>query len=295
VKLRALAPGKVNLGLILGPVREDGRHELVTAIESVSLADELTLSIDSELSADAVVCEALNGRNLVEDALAALRTAGWSAPPVRIEITKRVPLAGGMAGGSADAAAALRMAMVLGGVKPGEASRIAASLGSDVPSQLVTGLVFATGGGEVIEPREPLGEHALVLLPLGSVLRAADVYARADELRLPLVDGELRSRKRELDRALKRGARLRSELLVNDLERAAISLQPEVADALRTAHEAGADDAFVSGSGPTVAGLFWGEDAFARAGAAAGALSAHYPAAVCVEPVGPDFGMPQRL
>jgi 4-diphosphocytidyl-2-C-methyl-D-erythritol kinase len=295
MRLRALAPGKVNLGLVLGPVRADGRHELVTAIESVSLADELTLSTGPEITADQVECAAVDGRNLVEDALAALRSAGWSASPVRIEITKRIPVAGGMAGGSADAAAALRMALVLGDVRRGEVSRIAASLGSDVPSQLVPGLVLATGGGEVIEPREPLGDHALVLLPLGSTLPAADVYARADALGLPLIDGELRSRGRELGRAMKRGARLGPEQLVNDLDRAAISLQPEVAEALRAARDVGAEHVFGSGSGPTVAGLFWGEDGVARAGAAARMLVDDYPDAVCVEPVGPDFGMPHPL
>ena len=295
MRLRALAPGKVNLGLVLGPLRTDGRHELVTAVESVSLADELTLSTGPEITADEVVCNGVEGRNLVEDAFAALRGAGWGPPPVRVEIAKRIPVAGGMAGGSADAAAALRLAMMLERLKLGEASRIAASLGSDVPSQLVPGLVFATGGGEVIEPREPLEEHALVLLPLDMPLHTADVYARADALGLPLVDGELRTRGRALYGALKRGARLGPEHLVNDLQRATVSLQPEVARALSMALDVGAEHAFISGSGPTVAGLFWGEGAIGRAGAAERALSDDYPDAVCVEPVGPDFGMAHRL
>ena len=94
---------------------------------------------------------------------------------------------------------------------------------------------------------------------------------------------------------MKRGARLGSEQLVNDLDRAAISLQPEVAEALRAARDVGAEHAFVSGSGPTVAGLFWGHDGVARAGAAARMLVDDYPHAVCVEPVGPDFGMPHSL
>src|ERR1700680_4715174 len=93
LKLAALAPGKVNLCLFLGPLREDGRHELVTLLESVSLADELTLESDAEH--DCVVCPGVEGPNLVADALAGLRARGWDAPPVRIEIVKRIPVAAG--------------------------------------------------------------------------------------------------------------------------------------------------------------------------------------------------------
>ena len=108
--MRELAPGKVNLCLFLGGVRDDGRHELVTLIESVSLSDELTMS---ESDADRVVCPGVEGPNLVSAALAGLRARGWAGPPVRIEVRKRIPVAAGMGGGSADAAAVMRLAREL--------------------------------------------------------------------------------------------------------------------------------------------------------------------------------------
>ncbi|MGZ4173714.1 MAG: GHMP family kinase ATP-binding protein, partial [Solirubrobacteraceae bacterium] len=104
-RLIARAPGKVNLSLLLGEPRPDGRHELVTLLESVSLADELTLSAEPGLGEDVVECAGVDGPNLAATALGALRTLGWDAPPSKLEIHKRVPVAAGMGGGSADAAA----------------------------------------------------------------------------------------------------------------------------------------------------------------------------------------------
>src|SRR5215471_2087902 len=111
MKLTVLAPGKVNLSLFLGPTRADGRHELVTLFESVSLADELIVDTDAER--DEVICPGVPEPNLVSSAIAGLRERGWDAPAVRIEIKKRIPIAAGMGGGSADAAAALRVASEL--------------------------------------------------------------------------------------------------------------------------------------------------------------------------------------
>ncbi|MFZ0090571.1 MAG: hypothetical protein WAL63_13740, partial [Solirubrobacteraceae bacterium] len=96
------APAKINLCLFLGPLRRDGRHELVTVFDALTLGDELEVAA---ANADAVVCEGVLGPNLVSDALSALRAAGWAAPPVTVRIAKRIPVAAGMAGGSADAAA----------------------------------------------------------------------------------------------------------------------------------------------------------------------------------------------
>ena len=115
MKLVARAPGKVNLSLFLGPVREDGRHELVTLYESVSLADEVTV-IPAEADADQVVCAGVNGLNIVTQTLDGLRARGWDGPALRVAIEKRIPVAGGMGGGSADAAAVLRLAAVFGPV-----------------------------------------------------------------------------------------------------------------------------------------------------------------------------------
>jgi 4-diphosphocytidyl-2-C-methyl-D-erythritol kinase len=125
--LRALAPAKINLGLFLGPVREaDGRHELVTVMQSISLADELTLEpaaadgSAAEATQDQLECPGLAGppeANLAWLALREFRAeTGWDAPPRMLRIEKRIPIAAGLAGGSADAAAALRLARAASGL-----------------------------------------------------------------------------------------------------------------------------------------------------------------------------------
>src|ERR1700736_1930147 len=134
MRLRALAPGKINLALFLGGVRADGRHELVTVIESVSLADELEVEVSShdarpDPPRDEVHCPGVEGPNLVSQVFSELRAHGWNAPPVRISIRKRVPVAAWRGGGSADAAAALRLASRIAPLPPGVvALELAASL-----------------------------------------------------------------------------------------------------------------------------------------------------------------------
>lgn len=292
-RLRVCAPAKVNLCLFLGPVREDGRHDLVTLFESVSLYDELVVSADVT---DHVICTGVKGPNLVADALTGLRAQGWQAPPVRVEITKRIPVAGGMGGGSADAAALLRVAPELGALArvaadsgpvpdPAALSGLAASLGADVPAQLTPGLALGTGAGAVVQPREPLAAHGLVIVPLAERLSTASVYAEADRLGLPRRRDELEARWRELERAMRPGARLPRSLMVNDLEPAALSLCPPISSVLAAVRGADADDALVCGSGPTVAGVYWGQDGVARAEAAASGLARRWPGATAVLPV----------
>jgi 4-diphosphocytidyl-2-C-methyl-D-erythritol kinase len=255
-----LAYGKVNLCLLLGPVRDDGRHQLVTLIESVSLADELSVCALSE-GDDSVVCDGVEGDNLVAAALRALRAAGWEGPPLRVEILKRIPVAAGMGGGSADAAAILRVAARLAPI-PGDLLAIAAELGADVPSQVSPGLWLATGAGERLEPRAPLAPHALVIVPCARRLSTADVYAEADRLGLPRSHEALAAGLREVE----------SLLGVNDLEPAALSLCPEITDTLESVRAAGADHALVCGSGPTVAGVWWGEESGERVRSTAASL-----------------------
>jgi 4-diphosphocytidyl-2-C-methyl-D-erythritol kinase len=292
--VRALAPGKVNLCLFLGGPRDDGRHELVTLLESVSLADELELTVLPETAAgDEVVCAGVDGRNLVADALSGVREQGWDGPFVRIEIVKRIPVAAGMGGGSADAAAALRMVTQLAPRRPGDIVRLAASLGADVPSQVAPGLVLGTGAGELIEPLSPLAPHAFVILPQPVALSTADVYAEADRLGLARSAADLGARDAALRAELRAGVELPGELIHNDLEPAALSLCPAIASALEAARTVGADQAIVSGSGPTVAGLFWGPEAPDRAAAAREALASRFPGAHAVVPVSGEFGMPR--
>jgi 4-diphosphocytidyl-2-C-methyl-D-erythritol kinase len=246
-----LAPAKLNLCLYVGPKRDDGLHEIRSLFEPLELADELKLS---EAKADEVICEGIDGPDLTEKALAALRENGWDGPPLRIEVTKRVPVAAGLGGGSADAAAVLRLAR--GRVEGLRA--IAAEIGADVPSQLQPRACLVAGAGEVIEPAPPPAEHGVVLIPQPEGLATAEVYAEADRLGTPRGDAELEVIRRQLRDAVDEGGSPLDyrEHLVNDLQPAAISLRPEIEDALRSLEEAGASHAMVTGSGPTAFGLY---------------------------------------
>ncbi len=292
MKLFARAPGKVNLSLFVGSRRPDGRHELITLIESVSLADELELVTRVALD-DEVVCPGVEEPNIVSRALAGLRDRGWEAPRVQVTIRKHIPIAAGMGGGSADAAAVLRMAARLARIDGSAIEELAAELGSDVPSQLAPGLVLGTGAGDDVEPRAELAPHAFVIVPLPHRLSTASVYAEAGRLGVGDNELEFAARLPDLWSALSPGQRLPERLMVNDLEPAAMSLCPDIEPALAAVRDAGADHAFVSGSGPTVAGLFWGAsagDGRARAQAAATALAPRYPGACGAVPVPRDFG-----
>jgi 4-diphosphocytidyl-2-C-methyl-D-erythritol kinase len=292
--LRARAPAKVNLCLLLGGVRDDGRHELVTVLESVSLCDELSLTVLGEDAAsDEVVCPGVSGPNLVTSALEGLRARGWDGPRVRIEIVKRIPVAGGMAGGSSDAAAALRLAEAVHPVPDEVIAVVAAELGSDVPSQLVPGVWIATGAGESVEAAGVLEQHAIVVVPQPFELSTADVYREADRLGQLRSDAELSSSLESVRTVLSLpGGRVPSEVAVNDLELAALSLRPEIAAVMDEVRSAGVDAALVSGSGPTVFGLLWGGDAEERANAVAAELSGRYPGACAAVPVDEGFGQP---
>ena len=290
MKLFARAPGKVNLCLLLGPVRSDGRHEVVTLLESVSVADEMTVEPAAGGGAlDEVVCTGVPEPNIVTRTLHGLRRRGWEGPAVRVVIRKRVPVAAGMGGGSADAAAMLRLAAAIAPV-PGEVvAELAASLGADVPSQLVPGVSLGTGAGEVVERVERLEPHAFVIVPQDYQLSTAEVYREADRLGLPRDAADLASRHEELRAALRAGA----YLLGNDLQPAALSLRPDIGRALDAVRDGGAHEALVSGSGPTVVGLFTGAGAQARADAVARRLAHRYPGATSAVPVGEEFGAPR--
>lgn len=245
------APAKLNLCLYLGARRDDGLHELRSLFCPLSLADRITVAA---AEADAVVCEAVEGPNLAERALAALRERGWGGAPMRVEIEKRIPIAAGLGGGSADAAAILRLAAgELDGL-----GEIAAMLGADVPSQLEPSLALVAGAGERIEPLPPPGEFAAVLIAQAEGLASADVYAEADRLGVARPAEELDDFESQLRSAAGSGASPLdyAELLVNDLQPAAVSLRPQIREALQALLEAGAELALVSGSGPTAVGLF---------------------------------------
>jgi 4-diphosphocytidyl-2-C-methyl-D-erythritol kinase len=256
------APAKLNLCLYLGRRRADGLHELCSLFEPLALADMIEVS---EAEADEVICPGVEGENLAARALAALRERGWQGPPLRIEIEKRVPVAAGLGGGSADAAAILRLAAG----EVADLQGLAAQLGADVPSQLDPCLALVRGAGERVEPLPAPASHAAVLLPDDGGLSTADVFAEADRLGLGRDPEELEDLAPRLRAAAGAGASPLSypDLLVNDLERPARSLRPAIGDALEELREAGAPAVLLSGSGPTAVGLF-ADFAAARAAAA---------------------------
>ncbi len=297
---RALAPAKVNLGLFLGERRDDdGRHELVTVMQSISLADELRLqSAAAGAEHDEVVCPGLAGpsqENLAARALESFRSAtGWRAPPLRLSIDKRIPVAAGLGGGSADAAATLRLAQLASGLGDEQLLReLGARLGADVPAQIAPGRWLATGAGERLEAlATPFPALELLVLAAEGGLSTADVYREADELGLERERGELEQRREQLRAALELGAPLPAarELLHNDLQAAAVSLSPAIAQALAAMHEAGAEETLVSGSGPTVVGLFAHANPGGRAQRAAAELQGRTPAPIAARSVDAAFG-----
>jgi 4-diphosphocytidyl-2-C-methyl-D-erythritol kinase len=259
------APAKLNLCLFLGPRREDGLHELCSLFEPLALADRLLVE---DAGSDRVLCEGVDGENnLAALALAALRERGWGRPPQRIEIEKRIPVAAGLGGGSADAAAVLRLAAG----EVADLERLAAGIGADVPSQLVPSLALVRGAGERVARLPDPEPHAVVLLPGGGGLRTADVFAEADRLGLGRSSAELDGLATRLLAAAGAGASPLSytELLANDLEPGARALRPEIGEALDDLRAAGAPIALLTGSGSTAFGLF---DDLAAAQAAAARL-----------------------
>jgi 4-diphosphocytidyl-2-C-methyl-D-erythritol kinase len=311
VTVTALAPGKTNLCLFLGGTRADGLHELVSVIEPLSLADELTLEPlpgGAQLAAavgagdmgcaageDEVICAGVDGPNLAGEALAAFRAAsGWEGPPLRLTIVKRVPVAAGMGGGSGDAAAALRLIAHAAGRDAADPllAQLAARLGADVPSQVAPGPVLVGGAGEHVQPLSLLPSHGVLVLPSPHALATPDVFREADRLGLQRGADELARRRAGVEAALARGELPEP---INDLEPAARSLCPSVDDALAAARAAGADAALVSGSGPTVVGLFHGTDGRAAAEAAARQLAARFAGATGARPVDAAFAAVRGL
>jgi 4-diphosphocytidyl-2-C-methyl-D-erythritol kinase len=280
MRLETRAPGKINVCLFLGPTRADGRHELVSIMQSVTLADRLRLE-DAD-GADAVDCPGVDGDNLVATTIVAFRaTTGWRGDPVRISIDKRIPVAAGMAGGSADAGAALRLLARASGIEDRDMlHEIATGLGADVPAQIKPGRVLATGAGEQIERVPGVPRYGVLVVPAAGALLTADVFREADRLGLPRDSAGLAAALGAVRDGL---PDLPDDLCVNELEPAALSLRPELEETLARVRDAGADVAMVSGSGPTVLGLFHDVKA-------AKAARERFPGAKVAKPIGPHGG-----
>jgi 4-diphosphocytidyl-2-C-methyl-D-erythritol kinase len=275
------APAKVNLVLRVGPPRADGLHPLCSLFAALELADEVTVGLGAA-STDEVRCPGVDGDNLAARAIAAFRAAAPDVPlpPLRVEIRKRIPVAAGLAGGSADAAAALRAANELAGapLTPDELRAVAAGLGSDVPSQVEPAHAIVAGVGERVE-RVDLPPMTLVLVPQDEGLSTAAVYGELDRLRddaegtpslaVGPADGGPADRL-ATDPLRRLAASPLDQIaagLANDLQPAALSLRPDLDEPLAALREAGALAAQVSGSGPTTFGLFADRLAAERAAA----------------------------
>ena len=271
-------PAKTNLQLAVGPVRADGYHDVATVYHAVSLFDEVTVG-PAERDSVAIAGEGADsvptdGGNLAARAAEALtRAVGPSsrdASGLAIQIIKRIPVAAGLAGGSADAAATLVACNELWetGLSQKELSELASGIGSDVAFGLLGGTAIGIGRGEQVTPVLTSGTFHWVLAFADGGLSTAEVYAACDRMRVSQEGRKTKERKvgtasapdpaldNALISALRSGdpAKL-GPLLSNDLQPAAISLRPGLRRALTAGRELGALGSMVSGSGPTCAFL----------------------------------------
>ena len=254
------APAKINLHLGVGPARDDGYHALATVYQAIGLYDDVTVTDADDWTIALTAGELditgvpMDADNIAIRAGVALTEHHGLARTAHIEIVKSIPVAGGLAGGSADAAAALVALDRLWDLQTpdDELLTIAGRLGSDVPFALLGGTAYGTGRGELVEPVADNGQWWWVVVPDGTGLSTAAVYAEYDRLGL----GETLRAPEGLFAALVDAypEGLAGELH-NDLEPAALDLRPELAQVKRSIVESGAYTALLSGSGPTWLGL----------------------------------------
>ena len=265
-------PAKINLQLAVGPLRPDGYHGLVTVFHAIGLFDMITVAA---AAADSVTVTGegagqvpADGDNLALRAVRALRAvvAAQAGPEVAVTINKRIPVAAGLAGGSADAAAALVACNELwrAGLSQRELCEVAAGVGSDVAFAVLGGTAVGRGRGERLTPAlMPAARYHWVLAFADGTLSTPEVYGTLDRLRAAnggagkVAEPELST---ELMAALRAGDLERlGRSLSNDLQAPAISLFPALRKTLDVGREFGALGALVSGSGPTC--LFLARDA----------------------------------
>ncbi|MGW9114672.1 4-(cytidine 5'-diphospho)-2-C-methyl-D-erythritol kinase [Microbacterium sp. NPDC055683] len=293
--VRVRAPGKINVFLEVGCREDDGYHQLATAFQAVSLYEDLTaehavgftMAVSGSVDVSGVP---VDDRNLALRAARLLAAETGYRGGVHLEVAKQVPVAGGMGGGSADAAAALVACDALWGTDVGsqELHRLAARLGADVPFALKGGTAIGTGRGDELSAALARGRFDWVLVVNEEGLSTPEVYGALDRHRerhhldiaparkIPAVDAAVLQALRAGDPAML------AEVLRNDLQAAALGLRPDLAATLELGESSGALAGIVSGSGPTVAFLAESPEAAAELQAvldAAGldALLAHGP------------------
>jgi 4-diphosphocytidyl-2-C-methyl-D-erythritol kinase len=268
--VRVRVPAKVNLHLAVGPLRTDGYHELVTVFHAVDLYDEVMAApaegIELGVTGDGAQDVPVDEQNLAWQAAVLLAERAGIAPKVRLEITKAIPVAGGMAGGSADAAAALVACDTLWrtGLSPEALSELAAELGSDVPFALLGGTAVGTGRGEQLTRVVTNTTLHWVFALAEQGISTAAAYRELDRLgggSTASPDGILNALRHD-------EPKLTAARLYNDLQRAALSLAPGLQRTLDAGRELGALGGIVSGSGPTCAFVAASRDDAVRLAAA---------------------------
>lgn len=285
----ARAPGKINVFLHVGDRMDDGYHELVTVFQALDMYEEVTLRLcfdqpdtvvrnisgnDTYPGLSPVHAVTLKGRfgstaipldhsNLAVSAINRLAAQTGVHVPVEVEIEKNVPVAGGMGGGSADAAAALVAYAKLAGINdPDRLRTVGAELGADVPFALRGGFAVGTGRGDELSPILSSGEFTWVLATSVDELSTPVVYHALDDLRdsgqAPHA-GDVQTQLADVLQAVGSGdAHALAQVVHNDMEPAAFGLLPAIAEVVDTGRQAGALAALMSGSGPTVGFLVEG-------------------------------------
>lgn len=260
-RVRVRAPGKVNLALAVGRRTEDGYHRLATVFHAVACHEDVVATAADELSVTVSGRDAdlvpTGSDNLAVQAASLLAEATGVDPGVHLHLHKQVPVAGGMAGGSADAAATLLACDLLWdtGMSRDQLTELAASLGSDVPFALHGHTAVGRGRGHLLSPAMTRGQYHWVFAVRRGGISTAEAYATFDALigAAAPIEPEVDL---DLMRALRAGdAAGVGAALSNDLQDAALELEPGLAETLAVAQDAGALGVVVSGSGPTVAVL----------------------------------------
>jgi 4-diphosphocytidyl-2-C-methyl-D-erythritol kinase len=270
------APAKVNLHLAVGDLRADGYHDLTTLFQSLSLIDEVTVAVADEsrleVRGEGAQDVPTDESNLVWKAVRALAAhvgRDPDEPKLRISINKGIPVAGGMAGGSADAAATLVALAHLWRLEMGrdELATVAAEIGSDVPFVLQGGLALGTGRGEQLVPVLSRHTYHWVMALDAGGLSTPEVFRELDRLRVDGNPPRVGAVEPVLEALASGDPNQLALLLGNDLQAAAVSLRPGLRRTLRAGVNAGALAGIVSGSGPTCAFLCSHGDAAVRVAA----------------------------
>jgi 4-diphosphocytidyl-2-C-methyl-D-erythritol kinase len=262
-------PGKVNLQLSVGPLGSDGFHEVTTVFQAISLFDDVSVSegkpgagVSISISGQTASGVPVDASNLAVRAANLMIKEFEISPDLEIKLKKEIPVAGGMAGGSADAAG-----VIVGldslfnlGLSRVEMEKIGSQIGSDVPFSISGGVAIGTGRGDQITPALAKGSYTWVLALSSQGLSTPAVYQECDRLRegLSIATPQVSE---ALMQALRAGdANALGKSLLNDLQAAACSLRPALRLVLDVGNDYGALGGIVSGSGPTVAFLVADEE-----------------------------------